>query len=126
MWRRTGGDDSVLRLNPSADSGNVCDSYRCVVDRCYDDTTEIFGSLRLAANQRELQLVILFNQTRRDDDVRILNRIDDLLTRNIVRDQSIRIDLYMKLACFAAGDTNDGHARQTRQPWPDGVQGYVS
>src|SRR4051812_6789712 len=57
--------------------------------------------------------MVLFDQAWRNNDVRVLDRINDLLTRNVVSCESRRIDDNVKLARLTARDTNDCNARQT-------------
>ena len=69
----------VFRLNPDGNGSNICDGHRRIVDRGYDDAVELVGLFCLAADERQFKLMILVNQSRRDDDVRGSNCVRDLL-----------------------------------------------
>ena len=59
--------------------------------------------------------MVLFNQARRFDDVGRFDRVRDLLHRDVVRGELVRIDDDMKLARLSSRDADDGHARQARE-----------
>ena len=65
--------------------------------------------------------MVLVDQSRRDDDVRVVDGIDDLLSRNVMRCQSLRVDRDMKLAQLSAGHADRGDPGQTRELRPHNV-----
>src|SRR5262245_24864229 len=119
------GDDRVLRFNAGRDGRDVRDEYGRVVHRRDDDAVDLVGATRLTADQCEFELMVLFDQAGRNDDVRFLDCFRDLLCRDVMRRQLLRINRDVKLARLAAGNAYDRDARQARELWSDDVGGDV-
>ena len=101
----------VLRLDSIGHGRDVRNRHWGIVDGRDDDVVELIRFFCLAADQCEFELVILFNQSGRDDDVRCLDRISYLLNRNVVRGEPFGIDHHVKLARLSAGYADDRHPR---------------
>ncbi len=76
---RVSADKSVLRFHSSPDSSDIGKSNRRVVDGRHDNVVQFLGLDRLAADQGKFELMVLLNQTRRDNNVRVVDRIHYLL-----------------------------------------------
>ena len=59
-----GSGDCIVGLRPSADYRNVTNRHRGTVDIGYDNVVELFRSLSLTADQRQLEPMILIDQSR--------------------------------------------------------------
>ena len=70
--------------------------------------------------------MVFIYQSRADDDVRIVHGVDNLLRRNVVGDQTIRIDSDVKLAYLTAGHSHGGDPWQTREPRANDIGSDVS
>ena len=121
-----GCDECVLRLNSRAHGGHVGQQHRSVVDRSNDDAVQLFGLFCLAANQGKFKLMIFFDQSGRFNDVRVADRVNDLLGRNTVSDETIGRDRHMKLSDLAAGYSYGRDAGQTSKPGTNDVVCDVS
>ena len=107
-------DDREARLESGADSGDVADAYRHIVDRRHDDRGKVVDRDSLAAHQCQLELVILVDQPRRGDDVRTSDRVGNLLEGNTTRLEPHPVDEHVVLAQLPAQHLHAGHAIDPR------------
>src|SRR5205807_3493866 len=63
------GNDREARLEAGRDAGDVADANGNVVHARHDDRGEVVDRYRLSADERELELMVLVDESRRDDDV---------------------------------------------------------
>src|SRR5260370_4231678 len=86
-----------------------------MVDRRHKNPAELVRLLRLTGNRSELQLMVLLDQTRRDDNVGVVDRIDNLLDRNVVGHQPVRIYSDVEFTHLAAGYSDGCDTRQASE-----------
>ena len=119
-------DDGVHRHHGRVHGGDVADSHRqSGGSGAHDDVGDLRGVARLPADQRQRELVIVFDQPGRVDHVALRDRIQNVGHRHLGLQQLGRIRLNLKFRDASALQHHRRDAIYTVEARLDGVVGKL-
>ena len=121
-WFAIRAHNRVHRRDCGPDCAHITDAHRNVVGGFDDDGPDLFRTAHLSIHETEKQLVIPAHQPGGVDDVRVIDRTENVIDRD-PRAQHLRgIDRHMKFGLLPSLDDNPPHAAQSIEPRLDVVR----